>query len=214
MSKTLGKIKKPTIKESKGGRKLYCVPLLFPLPEAPEEYEKMFDQYWDQVEEHIRNLEKMDVPKKIYHEMIYSSGEDGLQAIKDQNKRTYKFAKTKVGQGVSLEPLEEEKLFSEYLDWVLCLSVVRSSEVARKILEFYKDVEQRRDNYAVDKIDKTLKKGQAAVLLMRDENRIRIQSKFSKDINVFLVRPPALNDINRWLRDYTAKITEKAKNKN
>jgi hypothetical protein len=189
------------------------VPLLFPLPEAPEEYQKLFDEYWDQVEEHVRNLEKMDVPKKIYHEMVFSSGKDGLQAIKAQNERTYKFVKAKVGQGVVLEPLEEEKLFSEYLDWAMCLSVVRSSDVAKKVLEFYKDVEQRRDNYVVNKIDNTLKKGQAAMLLMRDENRIRVQPKFSKDINVFLVRPPALNDIHRWLRDYTAKVTEKANNK-
>ena len=110
MSKTLGKIKKPTIKESKVGRKLYCVPLLFPLPEAPKEYEKMFSQYWDQVEEHMHNLEKMDAPKKIYHEMIFSSGKAGLQAVKDQNKRTFQFVKTKVDQGVSLEPLELDKL--------------------------------------------------------------------------------------------------------
>lgn len=169
----------------------------------------MFDQYWNQVEEHVSNLEKMGPPKKIFHEMIFSSGQDGLQTVKAHNERTFQFVKAKVDQGTSLEPLEHEKLFSEYLDWTMCLSVVRNSEVAKKILEFYKDAEQRRDREAVNKINKTLKKGQAAILLMRDENRIRIQPQLSKDINVFLVRPPALNDIFRWLRDYAAKMAKK-----
>lgn len=209
MPKTLGRIKKPTVEESKAGRKLYCVPLLFPLPDAPKEYTKIFDQYWNQVEEHVSNLEKMGEPKKIYHEMIFLSGKDGLQAVKGQNERTFQFVKAKVDRGIILEPLEQEKLFSEYLDWTMCLSVVRSSGVAKKILGFYKDAERRRDREAVNKINKSLKKGQAAILLMRDENRIRIQPQFSKDINVFLVRPPALNDIFRWLRDYAAKITNK-----
>lgn len=212
MSKILGKIEKPSVERSKVGKKLYCVPLLFSTKEAPQDYVKMLDQYWDQVEEHVSNLEKVGVPVKIYHEIIFSTGQDGLQAIQRQNERAYQFVKSKVDKGVSLEALEDEKLFKEYMDWGMCLSVVRSPDVAKKILEFYRNAEQRRDKHIVKRINETLKEGESAILLMRDENRIRIQPRFSSDIHVFLVQPPALNDIYRWARDSVAKTVERTKN--
>jgi len=213
MPTKLAELKKPSVEESKPGRKLFCVPLLFSMKDSPKEYVEMFNRYWDQVEEHEKNLEKIGVPTKICYEMIASSGKEGMQAIKLQNERAHKFVKSKIDQGATLVPLEDEKLLSEYLDWSMCLSFVRSPNVVKKILEFYKDAEQKRDEKISEQINKTLEEDKAAILLMRDESRIRIQPRFSPDINVFLIRPPVLNEIHNWLRNSLAKTVEKAKKK-
>jgi hypothetical protein len=213
MPTKIGKIQKPSVEESKAGRKLYCIPLLFSLREAPAEYTEMFSRYWDQVEEHLDNLRKIGLPLKILCEMISLAGKEGMQEIQRQNDRAHQFVKSRVDQGAVLVPLEDEKLLSEYIDWGVCLSVVRSPNVAKKIFEFYKEAEQKRDKRIANQINDTLEGDQAAILLMRDENRIRIQPQFSPDIHVFLVRPPILNDIYNWLRTRATKTMDKAKDK-
>ena len=212
MSAKLGKIRKPTVEESKAGRKLYCIPLLFSTKEAPSDYVTLFNQYWDQVETHVSNLEMAGKPTKIYCEMTFSTGSNGLQEIKQQNERTLRFVKSRIKQGAILEPLEEEKLFSEYMDWGMCLSIVRSPDVVKKIMEFHRTAEESRDKCIAERINGTLQSNDAAILLMRDEDRIRIQPRFSSDISVFLVRPPTLNAIHRWIRDQAAKSVAAMKN--
>ncbi len=201
MSKKLGKIDKPLAKKYEAGRKLFCVPLLFAGKDAPKEYQKLYNQYWSQVKENIEKLERTGKTSKIYHEVIFQAGKEGLDLIKQQNKKSHQLAKSKISQGATLIGLEDNALLAEYLDWGLCLSMVRSREVASKIQEFYLEAEKKRDDYIVKQIDDTLKNGEAGVLLMKDESRIRIQPKLTADIHVFLVHPPALNDISQWIRN-------------
>ncbi|UCH31099.1 MAG: hypothetical protein JSV05_06200 [Candidatus Bathyarchaeota archaeon] len=213
MPTKIGKIQKPLVAESKAGRKLYCIPLLFSLGEAPREYAEMFSRYWDQVKDHLDNLEKIGTPHRIFYEMISLAGEEGMRKIQQQNERTHQFVKSRIDHGAVLVPLEDETLFMEYIDWGVCLSVVRSPTVAKRIFQFYKDAEQKRDKKIATQINDSLENDEAAILLMRDENRIRIQPQFSPDIQVYLVHPPILNDLHNWLRDHATKIMDKAKDK-
>ncbi|MFC2039538.1 hypothetical protein ACFLST_01990 [Chloroflexota bacterium] len=50
-------------------------------------------------------------------------------------------------------------------------------------------------------IDKTLKSGEAGILLMREGHQVQ----FPSDIQVFYVAPPALDEIQRWLREREAE---------
>ena len=68
--------------------------------------------------------------------------------------------------------------------------------------EFYGDALKRRWEGNAKTIDDTLKKGEAALLVMTEENRMQIQSYLPSDIEVFLIHPPALNDFQRCFRDY------------
>lgn len=208
MPKKLGKIDKPSIEEYKTGRKLYCIPLLYSAKDAPKDYVKLYNQYWTQVKEHVEKLERAGKANKIYHESIYSTGQDGLEKIKQENVKSYRIVKSKVDEGAALISLEDNRLLSEYIDWAMCLSIIRSTKVAEKIQKFYLEAEKRRDEYIVKRIDETLKKGEVGILVMRDENRIRIQSKLQSDIHVFLVHPPALNDLSQWIKE---RIREKFK---
>ncbi|UCE29003.1 MAG: hypothetical protein JSV85_07035 [Candidatus Bathyarchaeota archaeon] len=200
MSKKLGKIAKPLAEEYADGRKLYCVPLLFTGKNAPKDYLKLYDKYWVQVEENVAKLELSGKADKIYHESVFLAGKEGLESIEQQNKKSHQLVESKISRGALLIALEDKQLLAEYLDWGLCLSVVRSPEVVGKIQDFYREAEERRDKQIVKRIDDTLKNGEVGVLLMNDESRIRIQPKLPAKIHVFLVHPPALNDISQWIR--------------
>ncbi|MGQ9722884.1 MAG: hypothetical protein ACUVXA_16370 [Candidatus Jordarchaeum sp.] len=202
MPETLGKIAKPSVDEFKEGRKLYCVPLLINIKEGPSEYQEKYNLYWEQVAEHINGLEKAGKVSKIYHEAVFLPEEKGLEAIKQLNEKSYQLVKHKVEQGAKLQALEDRDLFNEYTDWLVALSVVgRSKKVADKVLEYYREVSDRRDEHVAKQINETLKEGEAGMLIMSDEYRIHIQTQLSPDIQVFLVRPPALNDIQQLLRE-------------
>ena len=210
MSKKLGKIPKPLAEEYANGRKLYCVPLLFTGKSAPKDYLKLYDQYWVQVEENVAKLELTGKADKIYHESIFLTGKEGLESIKQQSKRSHQLVKSKMSQGALLIALEDKQMLVEYLDWGLCLSMVRSPEVVGKIQKFYREAEERRDKQIVKRIDDTLKNGEVGVLLMNDESRIRIQPKLPANIHVFLVHPPVLNDIYQWIRTKIKETTMKS----
>ncbi|MFC1949965.1 hypothetical protein ACFLW0_07335, partial [Chloroflexota bacterium] len=71
MAEELGKIEKPEAEQFKSKRKLFLVPLLYSWEEAPAEYKEKFELYWQQVKEHIANLEsKIGTVTRIYHESI------------------------------------------------------------------------------------------------------------------------------------------------
>lgn len=204
MAKTLGKIEKPPVSHFEKKRKLYCVPLLYSIKNAPKEYLEKLDLYWNQATEHINNLEKAGKVSKIYYESISSSNEDALKEIKQIDERSYKLVKVKFDQGAEIISLEDKEVFNEYMDWSICLSVIsRSKNVFAKVLEFYEEAHKKRIEHITKRINETLNDGEAGLLIMNDDDRSRIQ--FSSDIEVFLVRPPALNEILRWLRDYLSK---------
>ncbi|MEM3593703.1 MAG: hypothetical protein QXS27_03145 [Candidatus Jordarchaeaceae archaeon] len=202
MSETLGKISKPSVDEFKESRKLYCVPILINVKDAPSEYQEKYNLYWNQVAEHLNGLEKAGPVRKIYHEAIFQSGAEGLEAVKQLNEKSYQLVKSKLDKGAEFQALEDRDLFNEYTDWLMALSVVgRSKKVADRVLEYFREVSDRRDEYIVKRINETLKTGEAGLLIMSDEYRMHIQPQLPPDIQVFLVRPPALNDIQRLLRE-------------
>ena len=84
MAEELGKIEKPSAEEFKQGRKLYFIPLIYRGQESPEDYLKIFDKYWEQVEKQIAELElKLGNINKIYHELIPFTGEAAGEAMKE-----------------------------------------------------------------------------------------------------------------------------------
>ena len=75
MAEPLGKVEKPEAVHFLLKRKLYLVPLVFSWKEAPPEYTDKFNLYWEQVSQHIANLEsKIGLVKRIYHESLSQEG--------------------------------------------------------------------------------------------------------------------------------------------
>lgn len=206
MSEQLGKIEKPPSDEFKRGRKLYFIPLIYSGKEPPAEYLERFNKYWSQVEKQLSDLElKLGRVSKIYHEFIPASGEDGIGAIKNLSEKSYQIIKKQIDTGAKLEATEESELLTEFMDWSKCLMAgLQNQKVFLKVHEFYIEASKKRNGYITKHIDETLKTDETGALFFREGHQIQ----FPSDIQVIYVSPPALDEINRWIRDHEAKLEE------
>lgn len=200
MAEELGRLEKPEASQFANKRKLYLVPLLYSWQDAPTEYSVLFDIYWQQVKEHLANLEgKIGGIKRIYHESIALSGEEALQLLEKLSPASYRITKEKSANGAQVEATEDTELVEENMDWERHLLMGFISEkVARRVSEFFAETLKRRYEHIAKRINETCKENEVALLFIREDHRVQ----FPADIEVFSVFPPALNDIHRWLRDY------------
>ena len=194
----LGKINKPETASFKHSRKLFLVPLIYSSKDAPREYVEKFELYWQQVNEHIENLEtKLGNINRIYHESITANDENSLLIMERLNPKSSQIVKNKATKGAKIEVIEDRQLAEEYMDWERCLLIgLLSDAVIKKVSESYIDAARKRYEHISKRIDKTLQADEIAILFIREGSVIQ----FSKDIEVFSVAPPALDEIYRWLR--------------
>jgi hypothetical protein len=203
MAPELGKVEKPEAQGFKKLRKLFLVPLIYAGEDAPPEYMEKFEQYWKQTTEHIQNLEtKLGKVNRVYHESISLGGKDGLKIMERLNSKSYQLAKQKCQDNADLEVIEDRELAEESVDWERCLLIgFMSEKVAKKVSEFYVEAYRKRYEYISKRIDETLKDGEIAILFIREGHMVQ----FPKDIEVFSVAPPALDELHRWLRDRASR---------
>jgi len=199
MAQELGKIEKPEAASFKQGRKLLIVPLLYSYKDVPPDYTEIYELYWKQVAEHVVNLEaKISTINRVYHESITIGGENGLKIMEKLNSKSYQIANQKCQDGAEFEPIEERELAEECMDWERCLLIgFLSDAAARKVSEFYVESSKKRYEHISKRIDETLKANEIAILFIREGHMLQ----FPKDIEIFSVAPPALDEIRRWLRD-------------
>jgi len=199
MTEQLGKIEKPEAEHFIGKRKLYLVPLIFSGEGAPSEYTEKFNLYWEQVSQHVANLElKIGKVSHIYHESITLAGKDGLKVIEKLNPSCCQIAKDKCQSGAVLEATENKELSEESIDWErhLLMGFI-SQKVAQMVSEFYVTASRKRYEHIAQRIDETLKANEVGLLFIREGHMVQ----FPQDIEVFSVAPPALDEIHRWHRD-------------
>jgi len=203
MAKELGKIEKPEVQSVSGKRKLLVVPMTYYSESAPEEYSKLFNKYWEQSAEHIANLEaKIGSINHVYHESVAVAGQEALDIIEKLNPACHAIIKQKSEAGAIIEAAEDRELVEEGMDWERCLIMgFISQKVAKTVSEFYMDVAKKRYEKIAKTIDKTLKKKEVGAIFIREGHMVQ----FDKDIEVFSVSPPALDEIHRWQRDYMEK---------
>jgi hypothetical protein len=203
MAEELGKIEKPSVEKFKKGRKLYFIPLIYRNTELPEDYLQKFNKYWEQVEKQISELAlRLGEVKKVYHELITVSGEDGITAIKELNDSSHRIIQACLEKKAQLEAVEDADLLTEFMDWSRCLVIgLQNPKVLSKVYESYIEVGKKRNEYIARKIDETLKEDEIGIVLMRENHQVQ----FPSDIQVFYISPPALDDIKRWLRERESK---------
>ncbi len=199
MSQQLGRIEKPEAERFRPGKKLYLVPLVYSSDEAPDEYKEKHGRYWQQVAEQLTNLaSKIGDVKRIYHESVYQSGKDGIEAVVRLSAGSHQIARVQCDRGATFEALEDKALLEEVMDWQRCLMLgFLSAKVERKVYELYVEAARNRDQAIARKIDETLKDDEAGLLFIREGHSVQ----FPADIEVFSVAPPALDEIHRWYRD-------------
>ena len=199
MAEELGKIEKPETKQFKDKRKLYLIPLLYSWEDAPTEYTEKFTRYWQQVREHVANLEsKIGGVNRIYHESITVAGEEGLRVLEKLNPSSCQIARDKCQSGAQVEAVEDSELAEESMDWErhLLMGFI-SQKVAKVVSGFFAEALRKRYEHIASRIDKTLKDKEVAMFFIREGHGVQ----FPSDIEVFSVVPPVLDDIHRWLRE-------------
>jgi len=204
----LGKIERLEAEHFKQGKKLYLVPLVYSGEKAPDEYKEKCNRYWQQVVEQLTNLaSKIGRVNRVYHESVFESGEDGMNALERLDPGGYQIARNQCDSGAVFERVEDEELFEEVMDWQRCLMLgFMSDKVAAKVSEFYVEAAKKRNEFIANKIGETLNDNEAGLLFMREEHSVQ----FPSDVEVFSIFPPALDEIHRWLRDQAKMGTEKA----
>jgi hypothetical protein len=184
--------------------------------EVPEE---LFTRYWTEVEVQLSKLEKIyGQIAKLYHEANYFRGEEGMQFIQRINERAYQIFKSSLEKGAELQELEDQEVFWEIADCQLFLTLRFSSKsildkvstVTKEIYELYKNSMKKRNDHIPKQISDTLKEGETGILVLREEERIKLQ--FPPDINLILIRPPVLSDIEKWINEQEAKYAENKSN--
>jgi hypothetical protein len=199
----LGRIERPEAARFKGERKLYVIPLLFAGQDAPPEFAEKFDLYWRQVGEQIANQEaRIGRVRRIYHESIALGGEDGMQIMARLNPPGHLLAAEKCGHGAVLEAVELAELADECMDWERFLMMgFLSQKVGEQVTGFYREASKKRYEHMSQRIDESLDTDEVAILFIRDGHMVQ----FPEDVEVFMVAPPALDAIHRWLRDRQAQ---------
>lgn len=203
MSEELGRVEKPEVSSFKHNRKILQVPLVYSGKDAPPEYVELFDKYWQQVNEMIAKLEsKLGSTTVILHESITDSGEEGFKVIRELNPKSHTICEAKSKNGGRLLSFEDPALLADVMDWERCMMIGFLSEnVARKVYDSFNEASKLRYQHISKTIDGTLQDGDVALLFIREGHLVQ----FPSDVDVFMVAPPALDEIHRWLRDRRAK---------
>jgi hypothetical protein len=199
MAQELGKIERPTAESFEGSRKLFFVPLVYSPTEPPPDYVGTLERYWAGARNQVRRLAERTSPvRHVFHEAIFQEGEEAARTIEQLNRRSHSLIAEFVEGGARIEALEDAETFYEAIDWQRVLMLGPSSrKVIDAALSGYRDATKRRYELMAQRIDQALKPGESAILLMPEEHAIQ----FPRDVQVFYVAPPSLDEIHRWLRE-------------
>ncbi len=203
MAKKLGKLEKPEADKFSQQRKLFFVPLVFAPPGMDKELSELVGKYWRQAEEQLNNLEsKMATARKIYHELVTQASEEGEKAIEQLNAGSYAIVKTSMGKGAEIEPIEDNNILMEFMDWSRCLSFgLQSQKVVSQVFQYYKEAQKNRNEHIARRIDETLKGNEVGILFLQPGHGVQ----FPADIQVFYVAPPSLDEIEHWQKKPESK---------
>ncbi len=195
----IGKIGKPEVAFYKNKKKIYFVRNLYLPKNATEEYRKIINRYWNEVEEHLSKLEAAGKVSKIFCESIYMTDEESMKVLNAMNVRLEQIVQNKIDAGAEFLPLESKEIFGAYIDWYNCLTFVRTERVHETIHKFLYETIRERFKHIKSVLKDNIADGEAALLIMRDEDREFLD--LPEDIELFFVTPPAYDDLLRFIRD-------------
>ena len=203
MAQELGKVEKPEVSSFKDSRKILQVPLIYAGKNSPADYHDLYEKYWQQVNEMVVKLEsKLGRVTLVYHETVDADGEEGLKMLAGLNPQSHGMVNDRCKESGSLRCIEVSELLEEVMDWERCIMVgLISEKVAKQVYDAYGEASRKRYQFISKTIDETLKPGDVALLFIREGHLVQ----FPSDIEVFMVAPPALDEIHRWARDRAAK---------
>lgn len=199
MTTPLSQMPKPEAEQYRQSRKLFMVPAIVFPPEAPDEAQRLQESYWNEVRDHIGNLERsLGQVARVYHETVFADGEEGMTLVQTLNPKGSPFIQAMCRSSAKLEATEDRELVEESSDWQRCLSFGLMSDKVRSLaFESLREVTANRYEHVSARIDSTLRDEEVGVLFASEDHRIQ----FPADVQVFYVAPPSLDALKRWIND-------------
>lgn len=187
-------------------KKVYIVPFIQPSPQAPDGFTERFDAYWNAAEKQVAALEaRAGVVNKIFAEGVLGKGDDALLMLEQTNRHAWRMAKSRVDAGARIDAYEDDDLFTQVVDWGRCLQVgFISQTVANAVTSSYQDAIQRRQERLDARLE-SIEDGEAVLLLTGTTN-----VKLPEGVERFLVSPPELDALERWIRSVNEMLRKQA----
>lgn len=202
MAQELGRIQRPSAEVFAGKRKLFLVPLPYEPPPGTTEGLDVLDRYWSQAQSQVASLESsLGRVEHIYHETVTGGGDRGLEYLREARFRSYPVVLDRYQRGATLEATEDPDVLMEVQDMQRCLMLpLGSPKVYQQLQEWLNGASRKRYEHIASTLNKTLKEGEAGLFIISEHHQVQ----FPTDIEVFYVRPPALDQYSRWFQEWLA----------
>ena len=197
MSKEIGKIDKPAAENTILKRKIYLVQNIQNYFPENNEFKTLLEEYWDSISDQLDKMESTaGIITNIYIEGMWQSFQEVEKIIQESSPASLKLIKTRIGSGSNYIPVEDESIYKRLIDLTRIVQLGFVSEKIKTLIEEqYSETVLERQIHIKTTIDQ-LQLGEAGLFMLSSVNH-----KFSDDIEIFNVIPPALDKINRWLQN-------------
>ena len=197
MSKEIGKIDKPAAENTILKRKIYLVQNIQNYFPENNEFKTLLEEYWDAISDQLDKMESTaGIITNIYIEGMWQSFQEVEKIIQESSPASLKLIKTRIGSGSNYIPIEDESIYKRLIDLTRIVQLGFVSEKIKTLIEEqYSETVSERQIHIKTTIDQ-LQLGEAGLFMLSSVNH-----KFTDDIEIFNVIPPALDKINRWLQN-------------
>ena len=182
-------------------RSLFIVRLVQPFP-GLEGYDAMLASYWSAVEAQLdRQAVTFGAIRRVFIETVTGRGEDAVAQLQQMNPQASTVVRGLAAAGAVVEEFEDAELLAELIDWGQCASQnLVSAKVRETVQSGQVEAAGARDEYLQKRLNDAIGDDDAAVVFAVSE-----QLPIPDRIERFIVSPPELDQLERWLR---AKMEE------
>ncbi len=182
-------------------RSLFIVRLVQPFP-GLDGYDAMLSNYWSAVKAQLdRQAITSGAIKRIFIETVTGRGEDAMVQLQQINPQASQLVRNLVTSGAVIEDFEDAELLAELIDWGQCASQNLMSEKVRSVVQSGQvEAAGARDEHLQKRLNDAIGDDESAVVFA-----VSGQLPIPDRIERFIVSPPELDQLERWLR---AKMEE------
>lgn len=182
-------------------RSLFIVRLVQPFP-GLDGYDAMLSNYWSAVKAQLdRQAITSGAINRIFVETVTGRGEDALVQLQQINPSASQLVRSLIASGAVIEEFEDTELLTELIDWGQCASQNLMSEKVRSIVQSGQvEAAGARDEHLQKRFNDAIRDDESAVVFA-----VSGQLPIPDRIERFIVSPPELDQLERWLR---AKMEE------
>ena len=182
-------------------RSLFIVRLVQPFP-GLDGYDAMLSNYWSAVKSQLdRQAITSGAIKRIFVETATGRGEDAMVQLQQINPQASQLVRNLVTSGAVIEEFEDAELLAELIDWGQCASQNLMSEKVRSVVQSGQvEAAGARDEHLQKRLNDAIGDDESAVVFA-----VSGQLPIPDRIERFIVSPPELDQLERWLR---AKMEE------